>query len=88
MSKETDEQGPGHGHTFRITASSRGSYKVVGDRDYHDAMDFGPNMCVEVRAWNLRDALHYAAHLSLDEWDWEDPAFPDESGDLVHEEGE
>lgn len=52
------------GHTFRISFESRGSYKVVGDEHHHDAPDFdGGVHTVEVRAWNLRDALVKASEL-------------------------
>lgn len=59
---------PGHppdeGHTFRISYESRGSYSVVGDEHHTDAPDFdGIVHTVEVRAWNLRDALKKAADL-------------------------
>lgn len=52
------------GHTFRISHESRGSHKVVGDEHYTDEPEFvGPVHTVEVRAWNLRAALHKAAEL-------------------------
>lgn len=61
------EEGPDDGHTFRITFTSRGSYKVVGDEHHHDAPDFDEFAhSVDVRAWNLRDALHKAADLPFD----------------------
>lgn len=64
--------GPELGHTFRITVSSRTSYRVVGQPGHHDAEDFfDPSAPVDVRAWDLRTALHMAAELPLDTW------FPD-----------
>lgn len=60
-------EGPDDGHTFRITFDSRGSYSVVGDEHHTDAPDFhGVPHVVEVRAWNLRDALRKAANLPFD----------------------
>lgn len=58
-------EGPDDGHTFRITMSSRGSYDVVGDPHHSDSPVFGPETSVDVRAWNLRDALHRAAEMPL-----------------------
>ena len=63
------EEGPDHGHTFRLTARSRGSYTVAGDPRHTDAPDFGPPMlAVEVRAWSLPQALRKAAELPLSAW--------------------
>jgi hypothetical protein len=60
--------GPEDGHTFEISYRSRGSYRVVGDEQHHDAPGYsGPTHRVEVRAWNLRDALRRAAELPFDE---------------------
>lgn len=62
-----------HGHTWRITFSSRGSYTVTGDEHHTDAPHFDePSRTVEVRAWNLRDALAKASVLPLEAW------FPEE----------
>jgi hypothetical protein len=61
------------GHTFRITFSSRGSYTVTGDEHHTDAPHFDePSRTVEVRAWNLREALAKAACLPLSDWFDED----------------
>lgn len=52
------------GHTFRISYESRMSSTVTGDEHHRDAPDFdGIVHTVEVRAWNLRDALKKAADL-------------------------
>jgi hypothetical protein len=69
-----DQEGPELGHTFRLEAHSRGSYGLLeeGDpapHDYEDADWFGePPLTLEVRAWNLRDALLKAARIGLPEW--------------------
>lgn len=64
-----DEQTPNDGHTFRITFDSRGSSKVRGEREYTDAPAYsGYERTIEVRAWNLRDALMKAAVMPLDRW--------------------
>lgn len=61
--------GPDSGHTFRVSVESRGSYAVVGVEGHHDADDFmGPVMTVEVRAWNLPDALRRACNYPLPSW--------------------
>ena len=61
--KVASEESPDKGHTFRIVFESRGSFKV-GDSDYIQEADwFGPPHQIEVRAWNLRDALLKAAML-------------------------
>jgi hypothetical protein len=58
---------PEDGHTFEISYRSRGSYTVTGDPEHRDAPDFdGFVHRVEVRAWNLRDALRRAAELPFD----------------------
>jgi len=66
-----NDPGPDAGHTFRITVASRASTRVVGDRHHHDAEFFDPSHPVDIRAWDLRTALHVAAELPLDDW------FPD-----------
>lgn len=61
--------GPESGHTFRISVDSRGSYAVVGVEGHTDSEDFmGPPMTVEVRAWNLPDAVRRAANLPVSVW--------------------
>lgn len=64
-----EPDGPEDGHTFRITVSSRGSYGIVGVEGYTDASDFGPPWTMDVRAWNLRDALRKALEAPFDTWD-------------------
>lgn len=64
MSSAEQDEGPEAGHTFRFRFDIRGSSKVVGDPEYTDAPDFmGPVHEIQVRAWNLRDALRKAADL-------------------------
>lgn len=58
------DAGPEFGHTFRFRFDIRPSSKVVGDPECTDAPDFmGPVSEIQVRAWNLRDALRKAADL-------------------------
>lgn len=65
--------GPESGHTFRVSVECRGSSSVVGVEGHTDAEDFEPlPRAVEVRAWNLTDALSRAANRPLSDW------FPDE----------
>lgn len=53
---------PEQGHTFRIEVTSRGSYGVVGEEGHTDAEEFmGGPMTIDIRAWNLPDALRQAA---------------------------
>lgn len=74
-------RGPEDGHTFRVRVESRGSYAVAGVEGHADAGDFEQLLVVvEVRAWNLRDALSRAAHHPLSTW------FPDEDEDGTHDE--
>lgn len=68
--------GPDDGHTFRLTHSSRGSYAIADVPGHTDSDHWGPPSTVEVRAWNLRDALLAAARLRLDAWQDEDPPDP------------
>ena len=59
-----NDAGPKGGHTFRFRFDIRGSSRVVGDLEYTDAPDFmGPVHEVQIRAWNLREALRKAADL-------------------------
>lgn len=60
---------PEDGHTFRIRASSRGSYAVVGE-PHHDAAEFHDvePFTLEVRAWDLPAALRRAAATPLAAW--------------------
>ena len=57
------------GHTWRISIEERGSSKVTGDEHHSDASEFNPlPTSVEVRAWNLSDALAQAAALPFSDW--------------------
>jgi hypothetical protein len=68
--RERDD--PEAGHTFRLTAASRGSYAVSGIPGHTDAEwmpeDVAAPFAIEVRAWNLSDALAKAARLPLGAW--------------------
>lgn len=64
----SSQDGPGDGHTFRIEVTSRGSYAVKGVEGHTDSDHFDPPMSVEVRAWNLPDALRQAAALFPTAW--------------------
>lgn len=58
------------GHRFRISVALAGSSKVVGEEHHHDT-EFDPDaepMCIEVRAWNLSEALDKARRVPLDAW--------------------
>jgi hypothetical protein len=61
-------EGPQDGHTFRIEMTSRGSSRTVGDPTYTDNDWWSDPWHVEVRAWNLTDALRKAAELPLVLW--------------------
>lgn len=63
---------PEYGHTFRIEVTSRGSYSVVGVEGHTDSRDFGPPFTVDVRAWNLPDALRTAAAVFPAMWHFND----------------
>lgn len=63
---------PEHGHTFRLVVTSRGSYGIVGEEEHTDSEDFGPPFTVDVRAWNLPDALRQAAVLFPRLWQLDD----------------
>lgn len=61
--------GPESGHTFRVSVESRGSYAVAGVEGHTDAEDFsGPVMTVEVRAWDLPEAVRRASNYPLSVW--------------------
>lgn len=61
--------GPEDGHTFRFSMTSRGSYGVVGQEGHTDAEWFTEEpWTLEVRAWNLTDALRKAAELPMSAW--------------------
>lgn len=61
-------QKPEDGHTFRIEAVSRSSYRV-GNGPHTDADWFAEEpFTIEVRAWNLKDALKLAAEQPLYAW--------------------
>jgi hypothetical protein len=64
---KTPEQGPEDGHTFRFTMASRTSANVEGEPK-SDSGWWGDPSRVEVRAWNLRDALAKAQALPLSAW--------------------
>lgn len=60
---------PDDGHTFRIAVSERASTKVVSEDGHRDAERFTQlHNWVEVRAWDLSEALVRAAGLPLDSW--------------------
>jgi len=67
---------PEAGHTFRLRATSRGSYAHLtedGTTSPHTDAEWMPEdvedgFRIEVRAWNLRDALKKAASLPLRAW--------------------
>jgi hypothetical protein len=67
-------EGPEDGHTFRISVTSRGSYAVWPEGDpepgpHSDAEEFmGPGFTLDVRAWNLQDAMAKAAQVPLGGW--------------------
>ena len=69
--KENPE-GPNDGHRFRISVASAGSYRVIGKPDRHDCDWWSDPSTVEVRAWNLRDALTKVAALPFSAWFPED----------------
>lgn len=63
------DEGPESGHTFRVSVTCRGSYGVVGVEGHTDEPEFtGPPMTVEVRAWNLSDALRRAQAVPFAVW--------------------
>lgn len=58
-----DRETPDDGHTFRLVFDIRPSSAVVGE-PYSDGPAFmGPAHVIEVRAWNLHDALVKASGL-------------------------
>jgi hypothetical protein len=60
---------PEQGHLFRFWWASRGSYKMVGDPTAYDEPHFSGNArTVEVRAWNLADAIEQLHGLPLGTW--------------------
>lgn len=60
---------PADGHTWRIAVSERASTKVVSEDGHRDAERFTQlHNWVEVRAWDLSEALVRAAGLPLDSW--------------------
>lgn len=61
---ETDEA-PKEGHTFRISVSSRGTYSTPEAPFFIEAgyWEETPNV-LEVRAWNLQEALNKAARIT------------------------
>ena len=66
---QDEEEGPADGHTFRVVFDIKPSYRIQDDDEYRDAEDFDqPQMSIDVRAWNLRDALLKAAELPLKDW--------------------
>ena len=63
------DAGPEDGHTFRVSVTSRGSYGIAGEEGHTDADEFmGPAMTLDVRAWNLPEALRRAAARPLSQW--------------------
>ena len=72
---------PEDGHTWRFTASARGSYSVVGGPK-HDADWWSEPWIIEVRAWSLPEALRRAAELPLTAWSMPvEDEYPDEELD-------
>lgn len=66
---EKTEEGPADGHTFRIGVDVRGSFTITGEGRHRDAGEFDSlPQYVEVRAWNLSDALRKASEIPLGEW--------------------
>jgi hypothetical protein len=66
-------QTPEDGHTFRLEVHVRGSYGLVGLTGRTDSDWMGePPLTLEVRAWNLHDALRLAATRPLADWSVED----------------
>lgn len=69
---QAEQDDPEAGHTFRLTAASRGSYGVVGVEGHTDAEwmpeDVAAPFVIEVRAWSLRAAMAKAAQLPLSSW--------------------
>lgn len=63
------EEGPNDGHTFEIQVRARGSYAEPG-RSHRDMADFGDSAIVQIRAWNLHEALRKAARTPLIAWAW------------------
>lgn len=85
-------QTPKDGHTFRFTVQSRGSSRIwpegKGPGPYTDDPEFmGEPWTLEVRAWNLHDALRLAAEQPLNAWDMgeEDGSEPVKFADLKPE---
>lgn len=63
------DEGPESGHTFRVSVTARSSFGVVGGEGHADAEDFtGPPWTVDVRAWNLADALRRASVVPFAVW--------------------
>jgi hypothetical protein len=60
-------RGPKDGHLFRVSVTSRG---VLGDGkgNYTECDWDGPPMVVEVRAWNLSDAVRRASFFPMNLW--------------------
>lgn len=58
-----DREGPDEGHTFRLVFDIRPSSAVVGEPMSDGPVFMGPAHSIEVRAWNLRDALRKASGL-------------------------
>jgi hypothetical protein len=73
---QAEKADPEAGHTFRLKATSRGSYAHLtedGTTSPHTDAEWMPEdvedgFRIEVRAWNLRDALKKAASLPLSAW--------------------
>jgi len=59
---------PEDGHLWHFTVSSRCSFGVVGQPGKTDSDWWGEPWSIEVRAWNLPDALRKAAELPLTAW--------------------
>jgi hypothetical protein len=66
---ETPQEELSEGHLFRFTVSSRGVGRVVGDPTWSEANWWSEPWTLEVRAFNLKDALLKAALAGMGAWD-------------------
>ena len=66
--KLAHEETPDEGHTFRITVTSRGASKVVGEEHNTDANWWSDPWTIEVREFSLAAALRKAARVPFATW--------------------
>lgn len=62
--------GPATGHQFHFAVTVQGSYRIVGETEYHDC-DPDPDaepLTLTVRAWNLSQACRVAAQTPFGLW--------------------